>query len=262
MKTTIVIFFLSVDFFFCSCGNQFYYPKSQEPVLLSHASQLKINTISTASSLNGLTAFSIAYSPKEKFGLQAGISTGGGTSGKESTATGMQTVTRREYFAIPYISAGYYRLIDKEFLFEVYGGIGLYNYKNKAAAFVNKLGHYNLYLQPTIAYLNKNVEVAFTARVDYLNRYNAVVTSGLAPANIDSSDYKFLNYKNYLFFQPGITFKAGVKKFKAQIQLSHSYPLSSKYKSIYGTHGNYNLIKAGIGFTFDLDIKKKNKSIK
>src|SRR5436190_469889 len=102
MKSRIIIWIVCC--IFCtSCGYQFYYPKPQEPVLLSHASQLKVNTISTASPLNGLTAFSVAYSPAEDLGLQVGIATGGGNSAK-TNSSGVQTVTRRELFFNPYVS--------------------------------------------------------------------------------------------------------------------------------------------------------------
>src|SRR5438093_10083202 len=144
------IFFSGIILLFCSCGYQFYFPKPQEPVLLTHASQLKINTISTASPLNGITVFSLGYSPKNNIGLQAGVGTGGGNSGT-TNSSGVQTVTRKELFFLPYVAGGYYTFLDKNFLAEVYGGIGLYKYTNRVEAYINKLFHYNLFLQPSIA---------------------------------------------------------------------------------------------------------------
>src|SRR5688572_4719732 len=120
---------LSGLLFFSACSPRIYQPRPSEPVLLSKKDQLKINWISDVN----MSTVSIAYSPKENIGIQIGI---GGNHSETSTTNNSGTTTSllNEYYSNPYISAGYYKL-SNQFLYEIYGGIGVYNYKNKARTY-------------------------------------------------------------------------------------------------------------------------------
>ncbi len=252
--------FFFINFYFSSCTPHFYQPKPLEPVLLTKENQLKINAIANID----MNTVSVAYSPKNNLGVQLGIGSFHNKSFSTDNA-GRETIYLNEYYSNPYVSAGYYKHLSQDVLFEAYGGIGMYRYKNTAVSYLKNMKNINLFIQPSIAFVNKNFDAAFTVRVDYLNRTKTIITDSVLSTD-DRIKYQFLDYKNYFFFQPGITLKAGFKYVKFQFQLSHSIPFSNSYKSIYG-YGyrfgldpirNDNRLVYGFGITVELnDLFKK-----
>jgi hypothetical protein len=222
--------------FFTACSPRIYQPKPAEPVLLSKKNQLKINSISDIN----MSTISIAYSPKENFGIQMGV---GGNHNETYTInnSGTKTSFLNEFYFNPYIAAGYYKL-SNQILYEIYGGLGVYKYKNTARAYLQKMNNLNLFIQPSVAYVNKNFEVVFTAKIDNLNKGKVILSDSVLTAE-SLKNYNFLDYKSYFFFQPAITIKAGFKFLKFQLQISESIPFSNEYRSIYGL---------GYRFPFDL----------
>lgn len=125
---------------------------------------------------------------------------------------------------------------------------------------------YNYFMQPSFAIIEKDFEVVFTLRVDYLKRYKTEFSnSSSAPSDFE---FAFLNYDSYLFYQPGFTVKLGFKYFKFQLQATKSNPFNNKYGSIYGMVYNSDAdvkefdhpVRLGSGITVDLEIFKKKKS--
>ncbi len=252
-----LIFLLGV---LSSCSPHFYRPKPIEPVLLLQKDQLKINAVAD----DNMSAISVAYSPKNHIGIQAGIGTAsGGTSSTYSN--GRQVVYQKERYFNPYIAAGYYKNISHNILFEAYTGLGNYSYKNKAVTYIKSMS-INVFLQPSIAFIHENFEAAFTLRLDYLNRYKTEKTDSIiSPDNLYK--YRFLDYTDYFFIQPGFTIKGGFKNVKLQFQISKSFPFNTNYISIYGKSYNLlypteievdNHVTYGLGITMDVkDIFKE-----
>ncbi len=244
-----------------SCEPHFYRPKPIEPVLLSGEKQLKINLVADGN----MSAVGLAYSPKNHLGIQAGIGTAsGGTSSTYSN--GRQVIYQKERYFNPYIAAGYYKNISNNMLFEAYTGLGNYSYKNKAVTYIKSIKSINVFLQPSIAVMHENFEVAFTLRLDYLNRYKTEKTDSIISAS-NQHKYRFLDYTDYFFIQPGFTIRGGLKNVKLQFQISKSYPFNTNYISIYGKSYNLlypteievdNHVTYGIGITLDVkDIFKE-----
>ncbi|HUS01728.1 MAG TPA: hypothetical protein VMY77_08375 [Chitinophagaceae bacterium] len=219
---------------------------------MSHEKQLTVNIIG-----DEMGAYSVAYSPVSNFGIQAGA---GHKSGHDNG-------TDESYFN-PNISAGYYKMVAPNSLLEVYGGAGVYTYKNNIDVPVKKINFSNYFIQPSFAFLNKNIDVAFTIRADYFKRNNTIINSN-QPPDTSTFQYSFLKYTNYLFIQPGITVRAGIKNVKFQLQVSKSYPFNKKYNSIYGLMYSSNInpgylsdnkVKLAIGIMVDFeDITGSNK---
>lgn len=228
LKFSIVAFTIS----FISCNPHFYQPRPLEPALLTEIGQLKINTIS-----DNMNAVSVAYSPKQNLGLQIGVS----LNHNKTIATdgsGRETKYLDENRFNPNISGGYYKKLSSTFLFETYGGIGLYNYRNSGKAYLLKMNSSNLFIQPSIVFIDKNIEFAFTIRVDNLSRGKTILSDSVLTAE-DQKKYMFLNYKSYYFIQPGLTFRFGTKNYKAQFQISESIPFSNNYRTIYGDRNRF-----------------------
>jgi hypothetical protein len=172
-----------------------------------------------------------------------------------------------EHYLNPYAATGFYKNMSENFLFEMYAGIGMYNYKNNAVSYLKKMNNINLFLQPSIAFVNNNFDAAFTLRVDNLNRGNTIITDSVLSSD-DQNKYKFLDYKSYLFVQPAITLRAGFKYVKVQFQISKSIPFSSNYSSIYGYGSRLffdpakvrNRIVFGFGISGEINNIFKNKN--
>lgn len=248
--------------FLCSCTPHFYQPKPLEPVLLTKEDQLKINFIYDIN----LPAVSIAYSPRQSLGIQIGLGVNDNKAVSSNNA-GSTIIYLDEHYFNPYAAVGYYKSISKKILFEIYTGAGMYNYKNNAVSYLKKMQHVNLFLQPSIAFVHKNIDAAFTLRIDNLNQSKTVIKDSVLSPD-DQEKYKFLNYKSYFFIQPGITIRAGFKYVKFQFQISKSIPFSTNYESIYGYGPKYffdpfekrSRVVFGFGVTGEIDnIFKKAK---
>lgn len=224
-KTSVL--FLSIAFCLFACTPHFYKPKPLEPVLLTAQNESKLNAITDFS----MSSVSAAYSPKQNLGIHVGVATNHYKS--SGTNYGRDTVYINEYVFNPYFSAGFYKNISTNVLFEVYSGIGLYNYKNTALSYLKSMKSLNLFIQPSIAYAQNNLDAIFTLRIDYLDRNKTKIKDSVLSVD-NQKKYEFLNYKNYFFIQPGLTIRTGVKNFKIQFQVSENIPLSNNYRSIYG----------------------------
>lgn len=249
-------------FFISSCTPHFYQPKPLEPVLLTNADQLKINIVSD----KNMTAVSAAYSPNTNVGLTAGIASHRNkTIGSDNS--GQEKILLDEHYFSPYVGVGYFKHFSENFLFETYAGAGMYTYKNNAVSYLKNMKNINLFIQPSIAYVNDYFDAAFTIRVDYLNRGTTIIKDSVLSQD-DQKKYKFLDYKSYLFAQPGITIRAGFKYVKFQFQISQSIPFNNKYKSVYGYGSRFlldpyedrNHVVIGIGISGEINnVFKKKK---
>jgi hypothetical protein len=254
----IIYFFI----FLSACTPHFYQPKPLEPVLLTRADQLKINIVSD----KNMSAISAAYSPSTNLGLTAGIATNSNkTTGTDNN--GQEKIFLDEHYANPYVGIGYFKHFSENFLFETYAGAGTYTYKNNALSYLKNMKNVDLYLQPSIAFINDYIDVAFTVRIDYLNRGATIIKDSVLTQD-DQKRYSFLNYKSYLFAQPGITIRAGFKYVKFQFQISQSIAFNNNYKSIYGygsralldPYEDRNHIVIGVGISGEINnVFKKKK---
>lgn len=238
------LFFFSMMIVGASCTHRYYYPKPLQPPLLSAAKQLRVNGISNLNPVNPITGISLAGSPVKHFGLLVGAAS---ASYKETVSSygGAQTVTYNERQWNPEIATGYYTLLSQNILVECYGGWGVYNYSNEAHAFVQKIAHHDYFLQPSVALVDRNVEMAFTVRYDHLQRRSLLLdtTSG----SLSDSAYSFLGYQRYNFIEPGITVRFGGKFVMAQFQFSQNFALSKSYETIYGSFKKSGAIKVAVG---------------
>jgi|GEM_PF-4207469 len=260
-KIIILSSFVTTSFLSCPQPQHFYKPVPIDAVLLSHKNQVMINGIVDASILRdqSMGTVSLSYSPTNDLGLRVGL--GSGSNGNDD-------------FTNPYISAGYYKNLSHDFLAEIYGGFGMYYHSNtyyeSEYAPIKRINYNNYFIQPSIAFINKNIEAALTLRFDYLRRQRTEIL-----ADYDASEWKysFLKYNNYMFLQPGLTVKAGWKKVKFVVGVSKSIPFNKNYSSIYGPDENYFItsekdippadnkfhISTGLSINLDLFTNKKKK---
>lgn len=89
----------------------------------------------------------------------------------------------------------------------------------------NAIFNYQKYfLQPAYGFRYENFELAASTRLSYLNfhRINMAITPGYT---VDTQVEKIDKNRNYLFFEPGFTFRAGWNMIKFQIHYFYSNTL-------------------------------------
>lgn len=229
-RLTFLSFFLFVLLIGSSCTRRYYYPKPLTPPLLTAPRQVRLSGMSNLAVANPIGALSIAGSPLKHLGLQLSVAS---AAYKETiTTNGTPAVSVQERQWNPEVGAGYYVNLSKVVVFEVYSGWGRYNYTNDAPAFVKSLKHRVLFLQPSIALVDKNVEMAFTLRYDHLQRHYQLLDA--SQGDPTDAAFVFLNYGGYGFLEPAFTMRVGGKTVMAQFQLSQNIALDKGYSSIYG----------------------------
>lgn len=159
--------------------------------------------------------------------------------------------------------AGYFAAFgtEKNGLFQCYGGGGYGNTTDRidnSRQFYPEVNarHYNLFIQPGIALVNKKFQVAFDMRINYVHLYNihAYLYDKFEWWNTDFRFYSDTSV-SFVLTEPTITMKAGGEKLKVVLQLGATLPVVNP-KSYFDINTSsmlgVTLIKfsAGISYTF------------
>ncbi len=121
------------------------------------------------------------------------------------------------------LGAGYYTPMGKT-VFEINGGIGFGNLdiEKNISSEVRKFEAKGtrFFLQPSLGYVSKNFEAAFTTRAALL-KFNNISTTYLAE-DLSADDFVDIDQPTWLFIEPAITLRAGLEKLKFQVQIGKS----------------------------------------
>jgi hypothetical protein len=229
-----------------SCGQQFYRPRPSDPPLLSEAGQLHVNALVNVTAANGPTG-SVAWSPVKHLGLQAGYNATRHSGNITSNGNSQDNMERRRNL---FGGVGYYTHLKANTLFEIYGGAGAVSYHAENYGFVQSLKFTNYYVQPSIAWHIRDMDLAFSVRYDYLRRGETVVDSVHYAADYGGI-HSFLNDDSYQLLQPGFTFRAGKKQVKFQVEISQSYLLKQDQHSLYGRTNQDGMVQVIVGLSVD-----------
>ncbi|HEX8517609.1 MAG TPA: hypothetical protein VF868_15535 [Bacteroidia bacterium] len=165
----------------------------------------------------------------------------------------------KEYFKhngkLGEIGLGYYLPFKKNMIFETYAGVGAGNLEKK----VSYTNHENTvitnswdargskaFIQPSIGYCNKYIELAFTPRFSFV-KYKKFNSIGFSEAELaaDHLDNGKLTSGIFTFAEPALTLRFGYKFFKIQAQYGRTINIGRPEIA----HGNDF---GSIGFTFDI----------
>lgn len=253
MKYNFYLLIALTLFLFSSCVT-LYKPNTIQSPLLTEKGEATIGG-AIALSGSGLYNLQAAYAVAPNIGL-----TLNGMYHQRTITSGNSTLEELNmYFGE--VGAGYFKKFgaDKKTLFQFYGGLGngltnnSMNYDSVISPYL-KAQYFNAYLQPGLAIVEKNYQIAFDVRANYVRMYNieAYLYNRFNWWDIDSK-FRPDTTISFLNLEPTLTFKAGDERIKGIFQLGATIPTinpESYYivntSSIFG----FSLIKLSIGICF------------
>jgi hypothetical protein len=247
------LIYLNLSIFLSSCG--FYSSTSINAPLFTEKGQIAI----TATAGSGFN-FQGAYAISNHMAVLANTSNyeieGSFNNGRDLSAKGFGKTNE--------IALGYFTKKKDGTYLEIFGGFGHIVTKNTISyrvpcpenaycIFQNALFNINAnkyFIQPSVGWAGKNVELAFTARIANLQYSNQV--SQLPDSVFRLSKYDRLTKYNYPLIEPGITLRIGTKYVKFQGQILFSFD-KGKVSMPENTGGN---ISIGLFSKFPTKAKK------
>lgn len=242
-----------MPFILTSCVT-LYKPNTIHSPLLKEQGDLNA-TGSIGFSGTGLYNLQVAYAPTNHLGIIAnGMYHLRSVSSSDSTVEKLNMIFGE-------VGAGYFKKLGTEenLLFQVYGGSGM----GRTSDRMEHVGQFhpeitaqynNVFVQPGIAFTNKNIEMAFDLRANYVyvHDIHAYMYEQFEWWNTDYNFYSDTTL-DFINLEPTFTLKAGGKRLKGLFQLGVTVPTvnaRSYYmvntSSIFG----FPLIKLSFGLNY------------
>ncbi|HMP31397.1 MAG TPA: hypothetical protein PKD85_17475 [Saprospiraceae bacterium] len=123
---------------------------------------------------------------------------------------------------------GYFKNTKDNFRMEVFAGYGQgsVNITKTNADTRNFSTNANrLFLQPSIGYAHTNFEVFFSTRLANVN-FNSINTT-YTPQDLEADSFVKIDEQAWLFLEPAVTLRAGIRNVKLQLQVGRSIKLKS-----------------------------------
>jgi len=242
-----IYLFSTFSFLFTSCARYYYAPNSANiPLLAEKEAQINVQYLAGGISDGGecQSAFAIT----SHFGGMLNMMLNGGNG--EDLIYSSQSKTNMSYIEI---GAGYFTPIKSNaIVFETYGGIGTGGVRNEHDPGNSKVRFTKLFIQPNIGVKSKNIEIGISSRFSWTN-HRVIIT--VPPENEYFYELEnIINNPSSIFWEPGVVFRAGGKKFKVQVQYTASVNLSNSEDAITQEKGYF-----AFGFNFPIQYIPKSQ---
>ncbi len=216
----------------CQSCKTAYIPSALNVPLLQEKGELKITLTPTN--------YQVAYAISEKLGVMAN---GQRASSTTTFSDGVTNSDFKQTNSSIELGAGYLGKGGRNFLYELYGGLGLVKADIVDSKAGKTIGTYEanglkFFIQPNIGFTTKAFDVAFSARFTGL-QFGTSSTVFSKQYLIDK-ELNELSENTHLFLEPAITLRGGYKFIKLQTQIGISAKLSSAsipYNSLVGSIG-------------------------
>lgn len=146
------------------------------------------------------------------------------------------------------LAAGYYMPFAQHMIFDVYGGCRLtdqlHRFGNKGDV---KILMTNIFVQPSIGFSFAPVDLVYATRIGFA-QYNKV-NHNLSIEDEANALNWLSNNRRFIMAEPSLTFRAGYKRIKGQLQIAYSLPLSTTPPPEMPTLNSITL-SMGLHFTF------------
>jgi hypothetical protein len=150
-----------------------------------------------------------------------------------------------------YLGIGYYKSLNRQFVFESYMGYGHGNIKNNAydnTRLFNHISYHNFFNQSSITYKSSDniFELAFSLRTNQvLSRFNVL-------NEYDLEVYKSIIYDpNSILLEPNLTFRVGFDIIKVEVFISRVIDIKYNNNSVFPQES------IGVGLVFFLNPNEK-----
>ncbi|MEX0967901.1 MAG: hypothetical protein WD077_11730 [Bacteroidia bacterium] len=247
MKTKLSFYLLLIAFTLSlsSCYNV-YIPNMHNASLIKEAEELKV----TANPAN----LQVAYSPVENF-----LVVGNGFYKNNNSLDGDLDFNYRARRFFAEGGLGLYQPFGDEGVFEIIGGGGVGsvefgdNFNPKSAEFRFKANNNKFFVQPSIGYVDKNIEIGFSLRAVGL-QFHSIEEDSFPLSELEFFQLHRLDEAMFFFLEPAITVRAGIEWVKGHFQLMYVNNLT-------GVPVHHKVIAANLGVTFNLAPRyKKDKT--
>lgn len=222
----------------CSCSatltdktHRYYFQNPHQVTLFKEKNEARFSAGLSSGADNSGGQFQTAYSITNKLAIQANWF-------KHSDKYGAGGSWQSNYYDL---AIGYYKDFEKFGIFEFYAGGGYlkqtHNYFIIHTETLNSfwLGTYThdsyvpvgsatfhankIYFQPSYGLSFNSIDIVLSSRFSSLNFMS--VENNVTPGNHRYNEAKSFTYGNsYIFFEPAITFRAGWKYIKGQLQIA------------------------------------------
>ena len=144
------------------------------------------------------------------------------------------------------IGAGYFAQTEHRIIYEVYGGIGLYDVKIKEASDSKTFNAsaVKYFVQPAVGWVNRYFEIAVSPRLSVV-KYGSPDIVGYTIEEQSANYFNILDKKAHAFLEPTLILRGGYRFVKLQVQYGHSFKLSKN-------NINYDDSIGSIGLIFDI----------
>ncbi len=205
-----------------ACAPTYYVSNDHNVPLLSQKGDLAASVSATSRRVDLQTA----YAPNNFLGVQLN---GSFLSSRNVEDIDLDTDSRFGEMGI-----GYFCSFEGQYVFELYGLIGIGHVKNSGLRIDSgteqellesiSVDYRKISLQPSIGYKNSYFECALSLRLGHLNYYH--INGSLFYQEEDQRTYLLDNKKNWVL-EPAFTIRSGTEKVKAQLQFGRSNNFSN-----------------------------------
>jgi hypothetical protein len=224
-----------------SCSQKYYIPNTPNVPLFKEAGEARLSAGVGGSDEVSTTEVKAAYTPIKHLGIVGSYmhGKGGGDEGNSG------------YGHIIEGGLGYYLPIERDFVFEVYGGFGGGNVKSSYSHYddnsqmyvhdgSSELGFVRAYLQPSIGYTTPWFDIAVSMRYSNLH-YNSFSTSYITNSE-DAANIAYIkDHPTTSFLDEAITIRGGWKYIKLQGQYLVSQKLNNSALPVYNNNFNFGV---------------------
>lgn len=233
-----------------SCTHYYYVPPTQNVPLFKEKNEVRVNA-NVSNDIGTGTDIQAAYAFSKQFALMANYST---VKDEAEDANG-----KGSYFDM---AIGYYKPIQKHFVFEVYGGIGksnqhhqytneTYQYYEASKGGTSELSFIKVFIQPAFGITSNAFDVAVALPLSNVSFRN--IKNGTTAGSTNDQMLKAISAnKNSLLFEPSLTVRGGWKYLKIQLQVLASKKLNDPELSFFDYRSS-----VGLSFAFAERFKQK-----
>ena len=220
MKKSILILASGCFLLLTSCNPKYYTANTQNVPLISQKGETNLTLAGNANQVEAQGAYgitkNIALQANGGLFIPGDLDNGNGGSGRFLE-----------------LGAGYYKPLENNLVFEVYGLLGMGAVENHLPSTVAdypstkgdiSASMFRYGIQPNIGYKSKHFSVAVSSRFVNMNYSN--IKGDLIFDNQSQVAYLESNKSNFLV-EPAITIKGGLDKIKLQLQYGYSLNLSN-----------------------------------
>jgi hypothetical protein len=211
-KRLVTVFFLAGGpLWLVNCSHYYYAPNVQQVPMFTQKNELQISGFSGAGNEITTNDVQVAYSITDHIAIMgSGMWANGQNSSKTSFGNGRYTEG----------ALGYFSPFEKYGVFEFYAGAGTSKQHHQYdSAQTMDLSFSKFFVQPSIGIKKNAFECAVSMRASYIN-FTQV------QGNYVSPDIPLK--QGYVFFEPAITLRTGVKFIKFQAQWQLALPVTSR----------------------------------